>query len=351
MKQALKGLSYIVLVVFVSSCEENVERVPVELTFNNGDPMNENTKGIYTIIEKDCSRYDKEKMQVLQNSCEVRTISKYDKNGVLIEYIVMPDGIFNDDTTGFYRKTDDRGLILEEVRKDPFTGENKKYLNKYNDAGFKIEESKYIDGKLDYRIEKEYDSYNCIIKEKEYNSKNQLESITENEYNNSNLITYKKVYNAQNELKKSVDYTIKRGTKSDDVSKNRIDAITVPGLPWEGYEDVEYYPNKKVKSWHYINNVNRDVYQSYDQLGNIIERRFEDNGKWIETFSYKYREDGALLELKHSTSEVLGKSFYETTTYYKVDFNGNWIEQIKIDNEGNGLDGRIREIEYYPVSF
>ena len=71
------------------------------------------------------------------------------------------------------------------------------------------------------------------------------------------------------------------------------------------------------------------------------------NNVWKETFTFKYREDGALTEYSESTSQIVGKSYYKKTTFYKLDSSGNWIEKYTLDSEGRIFDLEQRKIVYY----
>lgn len=39
--------------------------------------------------------------------------------------------------------------------------------------------------------------------------------------------------------------------------------------------------------------------------------------------------------------------YYKKTKNFKVDFNGNWIEKLVFDSEGNVSFMRVWEFEYY----
>jgi hypothetical protein len=103
----------------------------------------------------------------------------------------------------------------------------------------------------------------------------------------------------------------------------------------------------KIQSLFYRNRDDEDVFELFNNEERLTERKFMKGNQWIKTQNWRYREDGALLEESESTSQVVGRSFYKKSTFYKVDNNGNWIEMYSTDSEGAVYNLNKRSIEYY----
>ena len=213
---------------------------------------------------------------------------------------------------------------------------------------------------LCWRNETIYDEFNCPIKELHYDNNNEIKFYNINEFDKLNRQISSEEYSKDNSLeekwikeyeKDNDDWIV---MKTYDADGNLIDEEYKD----EDYTDIEYYSNGKVKTWHFkttfmysiyqnLYQINDDVYETYDKNGRLIERKIYNNEKWIATNTWKYREDDALIEESESTGRIVGKSFYKKTTYYRVDFNGNWIERYTMDSEGNVTELAVREYEYY----
>ncbi|MDX9918309.1 MAG: hypothetical protein RBT15_09925 [Gudongella sp.] len=331
-------------------------------------PKREYGGKVKRIIEYQCDKYwrDENSFKIVKNSCKIYNIKEFNLDEILIrsrswnnfDYLKEPD-------LTEIQKINKSGLVIEKI-KFSSTGETKENYS-YNPAGFETEHVLYINGMLFSRYEIFYDEYNCPIKEIYYNDNNEIKYYYTNEFDDKNREILSKRYNKDNSLegkwtkeyeKDSDDWIIKCSFSSDGklleredkrelYKSNKFEFVYTSDLPDKGFTDVEYYSNGKVKTWHYINYKNEDIYQTYDLNGRIIERKIYHQEDWQYSYTWKYREDGAVIEESESTSRVIGKKYYKRTTYYSVDFNGNWIEKYTIDIDGNSNVLRVREIEYY----
>ena len=234
--------------------------------------------------------------------------------------------------------------------------------NSYNKFGFKTEEIYYGEGnKFRGRTENIYDDYNCLVKVSRYDTSNIQYLYYTKEYNNNNQEICYTEYDAKGEIRIKENYeyskegeiikearTGKAGTEIKNFKVISINKKTNNNFTLlESYNcQLEDYPSGKLKNITYAND-NEEVTLTYDENERLIERKVKNKGVWYETFTWKYREDGALLEESESTSKYIGKSYYKTSIYYTVDSNGNWIEKYKLDSEGRVLDLSVREIDYF----
>ncbi|MBL7105630.1 MAG: hypothetical protein ISS18_14990 [Bacteroidales bacterium] len=267
-------------------------------------------------------------------------------------------------------KVNESGLIIEIAAKQKKIRNMESCETKtnysYNQSGFETEMVLYINGKFCTRWETIFDEFNCKIKKIIYDENNEIENYYINEFDNRNRKISSSKFSNKNVLEKKwvkeyddsdewvIRYTydsdgklLDKDDKRESYKTNKINSLYTSRLPDERFKDIEHYTNGKVRTWHYKNSANNDIYQTYDENGRIIERKIYRNDEWIDTFTWKYREDGSIIEESESTSRVVGKSYYKKSTYYRVDFNGNWIEKYIIDSEGNVTELAIREIEYY----
>jgi hypothetical protein len=371
-------MRYLVLAVIAFGfirCESQVERVPLpkpEITKDFREDFKGKVKSI-TILE--CTKYyNNGTIDIDEKSCNVAAIYEFNRNGYLIKDVSWNSDDYVNPFAITEKTYDERGnLILSIHKQTGLFNLNSKDLYTYNKNGFVTEQIRYENNKLISRNEKIYDEYNCVIKEVEYDSNNNIVDIWKSKYNNLNqkiefvqcdktektLKKYLYEYSSENKNKdwwvlrieydkndKEINRT-DRSKKSNDYELNKIDYLWTDELPDTRFPDIEYYYNKKIKSWHFINMNDDDVYQTYNEKGLLIERKIMNNNIWKETYSFKYREDGALTEYSESTSQIIGKPYYKKTIYYKLDSSGNWIEKYSMDSEGKILELEQRKIVYY----
>lgn len=359
--------SIIILILLLVSCEPAIKRTPRIKEI----PVRKYGGKVKRIIEYQCDQYwaKENPLKIAKNSCKIYRVSEFNSDEILIKDMYWHDLDYPNEP-GFTetQRTNESGLIIERITKMTGLWANEIKTNfSYNQAGFETEKVVYRKGIFSSREETIYDEYNCPIKEISYDENNEVEDYKENKYDNRNRIVLSLQYKKDNTLEEKCSYEydgddedwivkktydaigrlIDEEDERDSYKTNKVDYLYTSRLPDEGFTDVEYYSNGKVKEWHFINEEDYDIYQTYDENGRIIERKIYSNGEWQDTNTWKYREDNALIEESESTSRVVGKSYYKTTTYYSVDFNGNWIEKITTDSEGNVLELRVREIEYY----
>ena len=333
------------------------------------------------IIEYDCKKYFNAEFpySIDKSSCEIKNVYKYNIDEVLIEDLSWSWNDYPDKPDYRKVKTVDKygNILVENSTKlasnnnypfmvDMAKGYNIITTNTYNQDGFRVEQVVMRNGELQRRVEYIRDEYNCLTKEIQFDNENEVSFYIERKFDNKNrMVEYvfydgetedkeKTVYkygkSAKWEIMKEYDsngYLVETTSRKDVIESNMIDYSASYGLPYNGYKDVEYYSDGNVRSWHYINNIGLDHFNTYDRNGETIEHKSYNGDEWQDTYTWKYREDGALIEESEATSRIVGKNYYKKTTYYKVDHNGNWIEKQILDNEGNMLEGMAREIEYY----
>jgi hypothetical protein len=359
--------SIIPLILLLFSCEPAIQRTPRIKEI----PNRMYDSKVKKVIEYHCDKYWKNEtpLKISKNSCKICEILEFNPDGILIKsrewwYFDYP----NEPNQTRITRVNESGLIIERVSKmTGYSPSEVKTVFSYNQAGFETEKVTYRNGVFLSRVEKIYDEFNCPIKEIFYDENNEIRSYLINKFDILNRITSSEEYTKNDSLsgKWSREYEkdnddwivtntydahgniIERRDRRESYKMNKLDYEYTRSLPYEGFSDIEYFSNGKVKTWHFINSFNKDVYQTYDENGRIIERKIYDNEEWLETFTWKYREDDALIEESESTSKIAGKPFFKKTTYYRVDSNGDWIEKYTIDIEGNVYDLAVREFEYY----
>ena len=318
-----------------------------------------------------------------KNNCKILSIHDFTPEEVQLREISWwgPSQYPDDPPSQLYvTKVDAFGNIIEEISKRYDNGNRDvRSTYSYNKFGFKTAEAYYDHGNLVNRHEYEYDEFNCEIKHSFFKENNSLVWYCINKYNENNNIISRVDYDADNIIKsklisnydndgnltKNTDYdydkngnqTTKKDRSDEDkqyeqmeqklIAGNKVKVKVEDALPYEGYTDVKYYPSGKARSWHYINNENKDVYQIYDEDAQIIERKFYKNNQWLETSTWKYREDGVLLEKSISTSGQSDVTYYKTMTYYIIGNKGNWVESYSLGSDGKRSQLSIRVFEYY----
>jgi len=318
-----------------------------------------------------------------KNSCKILSIYDFTPEEVqLSEFSWWGPSYYPDDPPSHKKliTVDDFGNIIEETDKtiDGYKRDVRSTYS-YNKFGFKTAEAYYDSGNLVNRHEYEYDEFNCVIKHSFFNENNSFMWYVVHKYDDNNNVVFSARYGADNIINsKSISKYDKDGNLTKDIhyeydkngnqtakkdrleegkqdepikqkliSENKVNVKVEEALPYEGYTDVKYYPNGKARSWHYINNENKDVYQIYDEDAHIIERKFYKNNQWLETSTWKYREDGVLLEKSISTSGQSDVTYYKTVTYYIIGNKGNWVESYSLGSDGKRSQLSIRVFEYY----
>ena len=352
----MKYSIFALLIIFLS-CEPAIKRTP---------RLKENHKREYggivkRIIQYNCDKYwtNENPLKIAKNSCKIYKVMEFNQDEIITKEMVWYNLDYPNDP-GFIEtvKINESGLIIERV--EDYYGDKTKTYYSYNQDGFETEEVVYYENMLCWRNETIYDEFNCPIKELHYDNNNEIKFYNINEFDKLNRQISSEEYSKDNSLeekwikeyeKDNDDWIV---MKTYDADGNLIDEEYKD----EDYTDIEYYSNGKVKTWHFkttfmysiyqnLYQINDDVYETYDKNGRLIERKIYNNEKWIATNTWKYREDDALIEESESTGRIVGKSFYKKTTYYRVDFNGNWIERYTMDSEGNVTELAVREYEYY----
>lgn len=363
----MKYLIIIFSILFCISCESRINRIP-RLKEKEDREYGGQVK---RIIEYECDKYwtDENPLKIVKSSCKIGIVRDFNPDEIMIKEMKWYDLNYPNDP-GFTQtiKLDENGLIIEEISQQfgDFGFKTKRNYS-YNQAGFETEKVVFREGEFAFREETIYDEYNCPIKEIRYDKNNEVENYYINEFDNRNRETSSLKYDNKNELDTKwikeyndeddrwvVKYSydgdgelIYKSDKIESFKTNKVGFLYSPNLPDVRFTDIEYYSSKKVKTWHFKNQDNNDVYQTYDESGKIIERKIYRDEVWQDTSTWKYREDGSVVEESESTSRIVDKSYYKKTTYYRVDFNGNWVEKYSLDSEGNVTELAMRDIEYF----
>ena len=193
---------------------------------------------------------------------------------------------------------------------------------------------------MKYYYENEFDANNNEVESNKYTPQGEVLKRFVKEYGEEGKIKKKITYDENGKVISEKDY-------EKEYSDGKADFTWSDALPYEGLGEVEHYASGEVKSWHYVNYEGIDVYQTYDVFGRIIERKLYRDEDWLDTYTWKFRDDGILLEEGHSTSRAIGFSFYKKTTYYRLDSYVNWIEKYTLDSEGGVTELALRDIEYF----
>lgn len=364
----MKYIAAILTLIFLSSCDQLTNRTP-----RVQDRLIRDYRGkVKRIIEYACDKYwvHENPIRIDKNSCEILRISEFNEDEILTKEMLWNVGEYPKDPEYLtINKVDESGNIIETIRNKRLS-DKKRLSFSFNQAGFQTEWVEYMNGKFSMREETVYDEYNCPIKEITYDENNKIthyhiysydeknREISSTKYDGRDKLIYKTVKEYDDYYTDFDDLVVETDYDANGKITNKVDARELyksnkivgswtPKLPYKGAEDIEYYTSKKVRSWHFVNSTNEDVYQTYDEEGRVIERKIYRNKIWSYTYSWKYREDGALLEESESTSRVVGKSYDKRTTYYRVDQMGNWVERYRIDEEGRLSLLATREFEYY----
>ncbi len=344
-------MKYLLFSLFILiSCQpySQVERVPLVK-----EPYTKDFKGdIKKIIEYNCDKYspNHSSVHIIRESCKIRSIREYSKDGILLSELKWPRLNYPLEPETIIQTTNDLGLVvLKHTKLNYYFYEEKKTFS-YNNNGFITEEilqfrSYPNDDFVLKRTETTYDDYNCPIKIMVFDNNNNVIYSYTSEFDNWNRETLTKRFDDANILEEYTEYKYQNG------DNNWIERITYDGnkklLKKEKFNDlhsnIEYHSNGKVK----IIEQHNGIILAYDENGKNIERKTFNNKEWESTETWKFREDGVLIEESISANNFTGKDFYKITTYYRIDFFGNWHEKYTIDSEGEIANLSIRDIEYY----
>lgn len=361
-------MKYIIItfsILICISCENSINRIPKSKEKEERE-YGGKVKKIVTYYCEKCWT-DEHPLTIDKNSCNVFNVQSFNAHETMLEEMTWGKSNYpNKPDMKTINKINKSGLIIETTRNSVYSGDTR-IIYSYNQDGFRTEKVVYYDGELSLRTETIYDEFNCPIKEIVFTENNKLSYYRVMEHDNRNReISYER-YNNEDELETKrvmkydddsdkwtirYSYNVKGELESKDDRKesfktNKVSFLYSPNLPDVRYTGIEYYSTGEVKSWHFKNQHDDDVFQTYNKNGKVVERKIFNDEEWKNTFTFKYREDGSVIEESESTSRIIGKSYYKKTTYYNVDFNGNWIEKHITDSEGNVLELAMRDIEYY----
>jgi hypothetical protein len=347
-------MKYILLlfIATIYSCDQSnlrVKKTPQNIEFS------ENGK-VRKIIEYNCSKinHNNEKIVVNKSSCRIIRIKEYSLNGVLLKdaewkynyYPERPDNLT-------ISKINDLGQKISS-KKEMMIGDEigVTFLQefKYNDAGFVVEKKHFTDGVYTHKIETDYDEYNCPIKEIHYN-KDEISHyyIFENDHLNRII---KSSYFTNNTLNTYIKFDFENDNDEwhSSFSKYNYDDKLIESTVLKKPEKVlveKYYDNGRIKFKHILSDNKLDVYLTFDENGNLIERKEFDGEQFILQMSWEYRKDGALLKESYASNVNLMNNNFDETIIYKRDNLGNWTEKIVLNNANEIIDIRARDLEYY----
>jgi hypothetical protein len=302
------------------------------------------------IITYSCQSYlqDGENIKILANGCNIQKYEEFNEQETVIAESKFDNT--NDPKVETYRMTtrrDDKGNIIEKTEVSNYIFKDViRHEYKYNENGYLIEDTKYLDNKLYTRDTYLYDEYNCLIEENYFDKSNQLKYKYISIYNNDNLITRRTGYDSKGDISSYIIY--------DYDKKGKL--ITEKHYDWnKKLTDETDYQDKPTDKRDSRNNLLEYIdydgvlhLRKFDGFNNCTEEQLQKDGKWLETKTWTYRDDGALIEESFSTSRISGESYHKVTTKYKLDNLGNWIEKYSINNEDKSIVGLgARYIEYY----
>ena len=302
------------------------------------------------IITYSCQSYipNGENIKILAHGCNIEKIEEFDEKETLLTEIKFDNPRERTAQTNIITTVrDDKGNIIEKTDISNYFFKLKvRHEYKYNDLGFLIEEIQYNDDKFYTRSTYSYDKYNCQTEENYFNNKNQLEYKYISIFNNSNLMTKRTGYTPDGEIS---SYMINDYDKEGKLIKRR-------DYDWQNkLTDETDYKDKPTDKRDANNNLiefldydNITHLKKIDRFNRCTEEQLHKDRTWLETRTWAYRDDGALIEESFSTSKFAGEAFHKVTTKYKIDNVGNWIEKYSIDNEDKSVVGLgARNIEYY----
>lgn len=361
-----RPVALIVSLLFITSCNfikpPRVKRTP--------DPKEREYGGmVKSIATYDCNGYWKGNKVVLnREDCFLLKYEEFDMN----EVITLEKHWFEDEKDPYKvvkRKANQSGNVLVEEKWEtgnPFQG-YAKTLYTYNDEGLEIKEEKFVDGSFLYLNETFYDAYNCPVEIIYTHRKKHMGHTIRQEFDHHNRktrreflsdgenVTGTKIWKYSGEsdqwvYRKELDSDGDVESESDYkelANQNRVPGLYAAKPLFEEYTNIEYYGTGQIKAWSfYSKDGTHSVYQEYDKDGRLTLRKIDEGDRWIDTYKWVYRQDGALLEYTEATSRMLGYEYHETIEKYSVDYNGNWVEKYTYTND-RVTDLEYREIDYY----
>lgn len=364
------------VLVLITSCKDSYKRIPKKvIDYENYNLISEKFMGKPQSVEEyKCFSYipENDGISVLNNNCVLDKTQLFDLKGNTITLILQDVGF--EEGTSLHRNIeyDEKGFVVQStVAFHKRDGQISSYnVSKYtrDSAGNKLEAQHIEDGILKGKELRQFDEYNCDTSFKYYsdgvitisvNSKydNLNREIEENRIDILNGIESKKQtlyeYNKDDiEWSRKIerkDFSEEIEDRADLINKNIFQGgyHNRDGLPPNGYKDVQYYDDKKVKSWHYITFDGRDVYISYDRNQNIVEIK-RMNGSSLESLEeWEYNYQGKVIRNSISRPSKTQNSFYKESTIFKLDPIGNWYEKYTIDSNRKVSDMRRRIIKYH----
>lgn len=362
-------LVLLLLALQLNSCGQSVKRTPLVPP----KPKREYGGIVKKIVEYDCDKYfaNEQPLKIVRSSCKISEVFEFNLDEIRTKHLWW--GFFeypNDPQFIDISVVGESGQILEKTSTATAGGFFKAFNNKetysYNAAGFITEWAWFRDNHLDRRLETKYDEFNCPIRKSTFDAENNLVEYTILEYNEHNLPISSTNYDRLDRLveKQTFEYDFKDScvitstfdangtlTMEEDECASRknnvVDAISTNGLPGKGFTDIENYPNGQTKTWRYTNEEGKKIEQKYDLNGRIILRTISSNAKTEESFEWKYQQDGKLIEESTTSFISPGKPYYKKSTFYRLDYYGNWVEKYSMDSEFGVIEMFVREIEYY----
>ena len=288
---------------------------------------------------------------------EVRYVSKYDSDNIMLEYLVYENGevthtekyeyVFDENGETLSRKAFVNGVLYTEWAYKYVSyqyASPKTQIHEYTHYSF--DGGKYIDV---------YDEYGRIVLTKDVDSEGNTVSETETEYTIDNLgrVTLEK------EIENGVlsrEYAYEYEGDSDDWEKRTETRyyddggkeITVYNDNYDEISRIEYDSVGEV--------VRNETYEyEYDESGNVINEKTFEGGELVEEVKYTYDEDGNLTYEERYEHGALAETWTylpypqggtyvsNNTTYYShggklvvnYDENGHITLDVEYDADGN----------------
>jgi hypothetical protein len=254
-----------------------------------------------------------------RDSCEILSVSTYDKKGNEIEVTGDPNKPYDSEN---YYKYNAAGQYLET--KQIFRGDTTVTKNKYDSLGNRITSKSYKNGKLTSYYTNVYD-HKKLVSTRSYSADNKLTSLSENKYDkNGNRIEClsfngtdssrtKYFYDENNKLVKTVecgsDNSVKN-TKENFYENDTIVLMRITSKEGKGETKYEYDNKKRLiqltsrDSGKTVHSVTQKY--TYDSTGNLIEDYYYDDiySGAISMNTYTYDQSGNLIRKMHSNNSV-----------------------------------------------
>ena len=244
--------------------------------------------GAWALEKATCKVYDKTEKydecgKVIEN---VEYDYVYDDEGVLLNYSIYKNGILNKEYIYQYNQYGDNVLTINNEYGDNEDSRTYEYVYAYDENGYVIEK-------------KEIDSHGD-------------DSFTKFQYDTVGTIMGYEKYTLQGVLLEKADFDKERLIYTKISYENGIE-----------YSRSTYNRDGQLLTYK---NEEREYEYTYDNRGNIVERRFFENSKIYAHYTYIYDKEGLLVKAQRQDGE--GKYTYYTVG---VDLVRNFITKTPLE--------------------